>query len=90
MPDRKSGSLSDGGRLGEVRLRSLGGGPAQLVVESPGYRQVLCEATPAIQDLFEATLRGESPGTLDTFATRIRALHLAANGGSQRQAATTT
>jgi hypothetical protein len=87
--DRKCRLLSDGGRLSEVCLRSVVGGPTQLVVESPGYRQVLCEATPAIQDLFEATLRGECPGTLDAFATRIRALHLAADGGSKRQAAPT-
>jgi hypothetical protein len=50
------------------------GGATELVVHSPGYRQVICEATPAMVDLFAATLRGEQSGTLQTFASQLRAL----------------
>ena len=59
VPDRRVGSMSDGVRSGEVYLRSRVGGVTELVVESPGYRQVICEATPAMEEQFAATLRGE-------------------------------
>ncbi len=51
--------MGPGGRLGEVYLRRRVDGAAELVVESPGYRQVICEATPAMENRFAAMMRGE-------------------------------
>lgn len=58
VPERRDGSMG-GGRLGEVYLRRRVDGAAELVVESPGYRQVICEATPAMENRFAAMMRGE-------------------------------
>jgi hypothetical protein len=79
MPDRNGSMIADG-RLGEVSLRSRVGGATELVVASPGYRQVICEATPAIVDLFAATLRCAQPDRLETFAAEGHALRVAATG----------
>jgi hypothetical protein len=66
-------------------LRCRVGGATELVVESPGYRQILCEATPGMVDRFAATLRAQQPGMLEVFADEIRALRVAAAGAGPDQ-----
>jgi hypothetical protein len=65
------GSLIEGDSGGQVYLRDRVGGPAQLVVESPGYRQVIGNATPAVEELFGAKRRGEYSGTAEQFNSEV-------------------
>jgi|tagenome__1003787_1003787.scaffolds.fasta_scaffold20343865_2 hypothetical protein len=66
--------MSNGGLGSGVYLREGVGVPAQLVVQSPGYRQVICDPTPAMRHLLNARLRGEYPGTPEELASEFRVM----------------
>src|SRR4051794_41368520 len=72
MGTRSNGGWMSNDGLGSgVDQRGSMGGPTQLVVQLPGYCEVICDPTPAMRELFTARLRGEYAGTPAEFASEF-------------------